>query len=314
MSLSSTTALARLKRAAASARLPHACLLSGPEGSGKRMIAAEMTAFLLCCPTSAWPLPPHPDLHVVAPESKSRRILIEQMRELEHLIHLRPSSATKKVGLILDAERLQPQAANAFLKTLEEPPPDSFLFLTTSNSAAILPTILSRCMVISLRGSSSEKEPDPLKVATLLKRHLAEGDLSLPAIFGLVREIETLLLKEREQMLEEAEAELKTERNSWPEGMPADVARAVESKLKAAVEARYVNLRSKLLDVISEWWVLLARECVGAGSSPAPKLVAKLGIERITAFFAILETLRDQLDRNVQESLAFETAFLSLCD
>lgn len=314
MPLLADAALALLKKAAAGSRLPHACLLSGPEGSGKRMIAAGMAAFLLGRPPSAWPPPPHPDLHVVMPESKSRRILIEQIRELEHLIHLRPSSAAKKVGIILDADRLQPQAANAFLKTLEEPPPDSFLILTTPNPGAILPTILSRCIGIPLRRAGSGGTPETAAVAALLEKHLGGGDLSLPSVLGLVRGIEALLQVQRERLQEEAEERLKAERKQWPEGMPAEIARSVEAKLKAAAEARYAALRAAVLDAAAEWWVRLAKACAGAGVSPAPKLAEKLGTARVTAFFDTIEALRDQLDRNVQETLAMETAFLSLCD
>ena len=71
----------------------------------------------------------HADLHWVRPESKSRVITIEQMRELMQEIHLKPSEAEYKVAVIEAADRLNPQSGNAFLKTLEEPPAKSVLIL-----------------------------------------------------------------------------------------------------------------------------------------------------------------------------------------
>lgn len=314
MPLQAETASALLKKAAAASRLPHACLISGPEGAGKRAVAASLAGFLLGARSASWPPPPHPDLHVVMPESKSRRILTEQVRDLEHLIHLRPALARRKVGIILDADRLQPQAANAFLKTLEEPPPGSFLILTTSNPAAVLPTIVSRCISIPLRGPSAARHDIAHDAARVMEHHLGQGGLSLASLLGLVRAIESLLQQERDRLEEEAGQRLKAERALWPEGMPADAAKAAEARLKAAAEARYTAVRDTLLDGVAEWWLALARGCAGAGEPVAPKLASKLGPGRILAFFDTLDALREQLDRNVQETLALEAAFLTLCD
>src|SRR2546428_2905078 len=71
----------------------------------------------------------HADVHWVRPESKSRVIVTGQMRELMQEIHLRPTEAEYKFAIIVAADRLRVEAANAFLKTLEEPPPKSILIL-----------------------------------------------------------------------------------------------------------------------------------------------------------------------------------------
>ena len=82
------------------------------------------------------------------PESKSRRIVIEQIRELEHALQMRSTNGRRKVVIISEADRLQPQAANAFLKTLEEPPSNSLLLLLTALPEALPDTIVSRCISI----------------------------------------------------------------------------------------------------------------------------------------------------------------------
>src|SRR2546422_1064880 len=84
----------------------------------------------------------HPDISWVRPESKSRVIIIEQMRELMQTIHLKPTVARYKFGIVVAADRLNPQAANAFLKTLEEPPADSILVLLSTDPQRMLETIL----------------------------------------------------------------------------------------------------------------------------------------------------------------------------
>src|SRR5699024_4977487 len=84
------------------------------------------------------------------PESKSRRIVIDQVRALEHALQMRSSNGHRKVAIIADADRLQPQAANAFLKTLEEPPNDSLLILLSAMPEVLPDTILSRCVSVPL--------------------------------------------------------------------------------------------------------------------------------------------------------------------
>ena len=87
------------------------------------------------------------------PESKSRHITVEQIRELERELYLRPFIAPLKVAVIFDAERMclgSASAANAFLKTLEEPPAHTLILLTSGRPAMLLPTIISRCLRLDL--------------------------------------------------------------------------------------------------------------------------------------------------------------------
>ena len=93
-----------------------------------------LPALVLECPAES--ALAHPDVHMVQPESKSRRIVIDQIRELEHSIQRKPLLASSKVAIIHDADRMQPQAANAFLKTLEEPPPGSLILLLSTRPKA----------------------------------------------------------------------------------------------------------------------------------------------------------------------------------
>ena len=114
MALLKENALERLKAAWNAGRLAHAYLFAGPDGSGKEWLAAQMAGVVLG--VTAEESLAHPDYHSVAPESKSRRIVIEQMRAMEQSLQMKPMRGSTKVAVIHDADRLQPQAANASLK------------------------------------------------------------------------------------------------------------------------------------------------------------------------------------------------------
>src|SRR5207249_8689552 len=128
----------------------HAYLFSGAPGSGKRALAADLVGLVNDIePNKVFSRRAH-DVFIAEPESKSRRIVTEQIRSLEHALQMRAPPGRRKVAIISDADRLQPQAANAFLKTLEEPPKDSLLFLLSALPEALPETILSRCIGITL--------------------------------------------------------------------------------------------------------------------------------------------------------------------
>ena len=101
---------------------------------------------------------PPPGVYLAEPESKSRRIVIDQVRTLEHALQMRSADGHRKVAIVADADRLQPQAANAFLKTLEEPPNDSLLLLLSSMPEVLPDTILSRCIAVPL---AAEEKAEP---------------------------------------------------------------------------------------------------------------------------------------------------------
>jgi DNA polymerase-3 subunit delta' len=94
----------------------------------------------------------HADIHWARPESKSRIVTTDQVRELMREIQLKPTEAGYKIAVITAADRLNTNAANAFLKTLEEPPAKSVLILLSTEPSRILETILSRCLRLNFSG------------------------------------------------------------------------------------------------------------------------------------------------------------------
>src|SRR5438045_828812 len=150
MAFSRTAALRYLRRAHEQHRLAHAYLISGSPGSGKQLLAAELASLVNGTSVNDVFSAKAREIFVAQPESKSRRIVIEQIRDLEHALQMRASDDRRKVAIISEADRLMPQAANAFLKTLEEPPNNSLLLLLSAIPEVLPETIISRCLRITL--------------------------------------------------------------------------------------------------------------------------------------------------------------------
>ncbi len=150
-----------LRHGVANDEIPHALLITGPESVGKHTLAEQVVAAILCAEDerpcghclSCRKLRSgnHPDFRLVAPEDRTTALKIEQIREIERFLTLTPKESLRKVVLIQDFERATVGAANALLKTLEEPPSYAHLFLLATDADLLLPTIVSRAQQIVLR-------------------------------------------------------------------------------------------------------------------------------------------------------------------
>jgi len=144
-------------------RLPHALLLEGIAGSGKRTLARRAAMGALCtAPAAARPCGVcrdcvkaekgiHPDVITFAGEGGSRSFHVDLVRRLRQEAQVIPNEGRCKVLVLQDVHNMTVQAENALLKIIEEPPRDVIFLLTCENKAALLDTILSRVSVISLR-------------------------------------------------------------------------------------------------------------------------------------------------------------------
>ncbi|MFQ6672676.1 MAG: DNA polymerase III subunit delta', partial [Candidatus Tectimicrobiota bacterium] len=150
--------LERLRRSLAVGRVAHAYLFVGPEGVGKATVARAFAAALTCpaesgegcggCPSCRrLAAGTHPDVHVV--EAKGQEVKIEQVRALQGALAYRPSLARRAVAIVPQAERLTLGAANALLKTLEEPPGETVVVLVAPTASLLPPTVVSRCEQVS---------------------------------------------------------------------------------------------------------------------------------------------------------------------
>lgn len=219
------TAKNYLQKAIAENRLANTLLFTGPEGVGKRKTALKLATHLLKSSVARVEANTHPDLHLLEPEGKSGLHAIESIRKAIDISHQAPFEAPVKIFIIEAAERMQPAAANALLKTLEEPVLDSYWILLSAKFQEMIPTILSRCakvpfqplstqQVISIlqaKGLSAElakfsegsvaqaielqMHPELAEARQLLLSLLVEN-LSYPKLFAHLEKIESLIEQE----------------------------------------------------------------------------------------------------------------------
>ncbi len=157
------------QRRLAANTFPHALLLSGEQGLGKRHFAECLTKSLLCsnpqengiacgdCQTChLYSAGTHPDYRLIAQEEDSNQIKVDQVRTLTEFMTLSRQYAHHKIALICDADTMNRNAANSLLKTLEEPPAWALIILITSQPARLPATVRSRCQKLhfSIPGSS----------------------------------------------------------------------------------------------------------------------------------------------------------------
>src|SRR6266478_3103861 len=176
----------QLHRSLQRGRLAHAYLFSGPRGSGKEAMARTLAKALNCSEADHDSCDRcdscrrvdegiHPDVYWVRPESKSRRIQIDQVREFMKSVNLCSSMGGVKVGIIVDADCMGEEASNAFLKTLEEPPAQTIIILLTTQPQRLLPTILSRCLRISFGPAGKLVSPYRDRIVPLLTQSSERG-------------------------------------------------------------------------------------------------------------------------------------------
>lgn len=300
----------------------HAYLITGPRGIGRRTLALRFAQALNCTEP---PAPgefcgtcrscrliarmEHPDLSIVQAEQVGATLKVDQVRELQHTLSLTPYEARFRVALLLRFEEANSNAANALLKTLEEPPAQVIMLLTAESGERLLPTIVSRCEVLRLR---------PLAVKIVQEGLESQWDLptdqaSLLAHLSGGRPGQALSLQQDPALL--------GQRQSWLEDqnqllMAGRVARfAYAENLAKDKEA----LRGALEVWLSFWRDVLLLASGGDlpisnfdRSEEIERAAAKFGLSSACRMVSAVERTVDLLEHNVNARLATEVLLLSL--
>lgn len=170
-----------LKNSIEDGRVGHAYIFSGPEGIGKKTVAGIFSSILLCHNRKAdrscgeciscqmFSRGSHPDLYEIRANNGS--IGVDDIRDMQNDIIIKPLYGSRKVCLIIDADRMTDQAQNSLLKTLEEPPGYAVIILTTSNYNALLETVRSRAVRYDFKKNSYDE------VRSILNSRLGDSGL-----------------------------------------------------------------------------------------------------------------------------------------
>ena len=249
----------------------------------------------------------HVDVVWIEPEKKSRVVGVDRIRELQRLIYQTSYSGGWKAVVLVGADRIGEEAANAFLKTLEEPPPRCLYFLLSESPQNIMATILSRCQRLIL-STEAEVLPEPWQeeLLEILAEPLAGGLMArlqrgsrLDKLLGAIKK--TVESEETERYREEQEAL----RNPDDKRRPT---KADEEVLPARIEARYRGLRAMALRTMLFWYrdILLSVCDAGGAALRYPDRMGAITAAAATISYGealanvrTIEGMHRQFDRNV---------------
>ncbi|UCF30413.1 MAG: DNA polymerase III subunit delta' [bacterium] len=308
-----------IRSALGKGRVPTAYLFTGPAGCG-RMPAALALAAAMNCESEQGPCGAcqscrlhetfaHPDLHIIRPLPGKRWIVIEQIREqVLEKAYLMPMRGRVSIFILDDAHTMYPNAANAFLKTLEEPPETSRFVLIAPGRDSVLPTISSRCQELSFRPLGRKE------MITLLGRH------------GVGRDRAHLLASMSRGSMERA---LEYHRGEIPEKLAEEFEPL--SKLTDAdwgtlfgLSQRWGKSRQEAMQVLefmAQWFRDMLILAEGGGeewvihSSQLPVLrgeAARLGGYSLSMVLETIEDTREDLERNANVQLSLDNMLIRI--
>lgn len=328
--------IAQLERARRNDRVAHAYLFHGPDGVGKQRVALAFAAALNC---DADPAPcgecescskierfGHPDVRLVASEdhlvkagllewergNPSVQIKNEQLDELADLFRHRPYLGRTKVIIVVDADRMNTHAQNRFLKTLEEPNPDSVILLVSAHPDALLPTIRSRCQALAFGPLPRDA------VAGHLVEHLDQAPERARVLAAMAHGSLGRAIQLAEGGMIEARDEAVSSLAKSLDGDLADLLDAAEP-IGAGRDAR--EKLSTRLDLLEQWLrdVLLTRLGLDQGllinqdlAGPLCQQADRMDGPELLALMERLRAVRGRLRANANPRMAYEALLLDM--
>jgi DNA polymerase-3 subunit delta' len=308
-----------LRQHVANGTIRHAYLISGPPGLGRRTLALRLAQALNCTQPPAAGQPcetcrdcrqieamQHPDLAVIQAESEGGVLKVDQVREVQHSLSLKPYQSKFRVALFLRFQEANDNAANALLKTLEEAPAHAVLLLTADSAEQLLPTITSRCEILRLRPLS------PDRVAAYLQDHGANQDQArLLAHLSGGRPGYARRLLADPSLLEERQEDLASL------GTMLSASRAEKFAYAEKLAKDKQALRQTLLTWLAYWRDVMIRSAqTGIPIANADRadeieaLAGQVGLSQSRRLVQSLEGALERLEQNVNPRLLLEVLLL----
>ena len=299
---------AALRAAHRAGRLSHAVLIHAPQGAGGDWLAAWIARLALCANSGAAPCGActscrralelqHPDLLVVSPEEDSQQIRIEQIRAASRDLAFTSHQGRAKVAIVTPADAMNHFAANALLKTLEEPPPATFLVLVAAQPSRLPATVRSRCQQVRI--------PAPPRATSVAWLEATVGKGEWDAVLETLGEAPVRAAGVDAERLAEVRAEVHRALDD-----------AVAGRLDPASTAERWS-RSELalrLSCFERWLTDRAHRSLAPGDEsrevrPGAHLPGAASLLNIRALFGLVDgvrELRSLLDTPLNKSLALE--------
>jgi DNA polymerase-3 subunit delta' len=327
------------RRLLVSKRLPHSLLFVGEEGVGKRAFALELAKAFACqnpqsgeaCDVCGacrradkfdYPkaddrdgfkrviFSDHSDIGLVLPYN--RNILVNAVRNLETEANFRPFEAGARFFIIDNADKMNEEASNALLKTLEEPPATTYIFLITARPASLLPTIRSRCQIVrfapietrQIEGFLEGTKHFSIDDAELLSK-LAHGSI------GRALKLDLSKFREQREALLKALESLLAQRNR------AVLLKIAEEINDAKNKDYYENYLEILQTLIHDVWALRLGQAeetlVNADlKDPLKRLAENADSRRLASWLTEIEMLRENLTVNLNRKIATDALFMQM--
>jgi DNA polymerase III subunit delta' len=310
-----------LRRHIETDRVRHAYLFTGADGIGKRTLALRFIQAINCThppssggycgecrPCQLFPKYTHPDLHILKAEGNSKDIKVQQVRVLQRQLALSPYEGKLRIALLLNYHDATLSAANAILKTLEEPPPQVILILTARSPEALLPTIVSRCELVVLRSLGINQLADGLVQRSGYPRieaqELARMAAGRPG-WAIRFEDDPALLEQRQQFEDDLFSLVKGSRAARFKF--AGSFKGDRSLAAAALEVWLAQIRDAVL------LAHRASEAIEASSGPELRELAEhTPPQQLQKALRAIQKTMDDIDRNANIVLSMEVLMLNL--
>ncbi|MBI5824109.1 MAG: DNA polymerase III subunit delta' [Chloroflexi bacterium] len=308
-----------LRQHAARGEARHAYLFCGPPGLGRRTLALRLAQALNCTKPLAPGIPcglcrdckqieamQHPDMNVIQAETEGGTLKVDQVREVQRSLSLKPYQSKYRVALFLRFQEANDNAANALLKTLEEAPAHAILLLTADTPEQLLPTIVSRCEILRLR-------PLPIEAvqADLIFRGVDEDRARLLAHIsggrpGYARRLidDVTLLEKRDERLNDLQTLLpapRVEKFSYADKLSKD-----KDAMRQAITIWLSYWRDVMLRVAGAETPLINVD----RNMEIEFLAGRLDLSTARRVVSDLESALEKMDRNVNSRLLAEVLLM----